>query len=73
MDRATIEQHAKRADEHVAEGERHIRRQREIIAELERDGHNTEVARELLATLEVMQKSHLDIRDRLAKMLARLG
>ncbi|MFO1060351.1 MAG: hypothetical protein U1E53_25695 [Dongiaceae bacterium] len=39
------------ANEHIAEAERRIARQRDLIAELERDGHRTKEARELLATM----------------------
>jgi hypothetical protein len=73
MDRAVIQEHLQRARAHVAEGERHIGRQREIVEELERDGHDTELARELLATLQEVQEAHIALRDRLAKMLKELG
>jgi uncharacterized coiled-coil protein SlyX len=39
------------ANEHVADAERRIARQRDLIAELQRDGHDTKKARELLATM----------------------
>ena len=73
MDRALIKQHLERAEAHVAEGERHIRRQEEIIGELERDHHDTELARELLATLQQVQEAHIAGRERLANMLRQLG
>ncbi|HEV2549835.1 MAG TPA: hypothetical protein VGU20_21160 [Stellaceae bacterium] len=73
MDRATVLGHLQRAKEHVAQGERHIRRQQEIIQQLQDHGHDTELARELLATFEQLQVSHLADRDRFAKMLEKLG
>jgi hypothetical protein len=39
------------ADAHIADAERRIARQRELIAELERDGHDAKPARELLETM----------------------
>ena len=44
-----------RAQHHVAEGLEHIARQRRLISELERDGHDTRLARELLTSLEETQ------------------
>ena len=46
-----------------------IGRQWEIIQELERDGHNSNLARKALATPLQTQKAHLDHRDQLVKML----
>jgi hypothetical protein len=46
----------------LPEGDRHIKRQHEIIAELGCNGHNTQWARELLGLLEQIAD-----RDRLAK------
>ncbi len=37
---------------HVCEGERHLARQREIVAELKDDGRDLETARNLLARFE---------------------
>jgi len=46
------------AERHLAEGKGHIDRQVMIIAELERDGHDTTTAKEFLATLEQAQQPH---------------
>ena len=73
MDRTLLEKLLKEAEERVAQGEEHIRQQRELIAELERDGHNTSLAQELLATFEQIQKLHVAGRDRLAKELEGLS
>jgi hypothetical protein len=48
MDRALLLQHLAQAERHVAEGEQHLLRQEELIAELDRDGHDTEEARVIL-------------------------
>jgi hypothetical protein len=71
-DRAMIERHLALAEGHAIRGEGHIARQREIVAEMERDGHvdAAETARELLATFEETQKSHVEDRDRLRAELA---
>jgi hypothetical protein len=62
MDRAKIEEHLRQTDSHIALGLKHLERQREIIAELQRDGHDTTAAVELLATLEETQRLHADTR-----------
>ena len=38
----------KMAERHVREAERHVARQRQIVEELRRDGHKTELAETLL-------------------------
>jgi hypothetical protein len=52
-------------EEQVALGAKHVARQREIIAELERDGHDTTQALALLAHFEQLQAMHIADRDRL--------
>ena len=73
MDRAAIEQHLREAREQIAKGERQIIRQWDIIQELERDGHKSNLARKVLATLLQTQEEHLEHRDQLVKMLEALG
>ena len=53
------------AERIVAMGRRHVARQREIVAELGGVGRDAEVARELLATFEILQEEHGAHRDRL--------
>lgn len=48
-------EHLAQAKENVAAGERNIARQRDIIAELERDGHDVTEAKKLLARFEETQ------------------
>ena len=43
----------------VEEGERHIERQREILAELQADGHDTKEAQELLSLFLEVQELHV--------------
>lgn len=74
-DRVTIERHLARAEMKVIQDETRLGRQREIVAELERDGHDeaAQTARELLVTLEVAQQANLDDRDRLRAELTARG
>lgn len=69
MDRAIWQEHLAQAERHVAQGEGHIAKQRAIIANLERDGHDARVARDLLRQLEEMQALHIATRDRLRQEL----
>jgi hypothetical protein len=69
MDRALLEKFVRDANRHVAEGEEHIRKQRELVARLGRHGHDTSSASELLATFEQLQLTHVRDRDRLVKEL----
>jgi hypothetical protein len=69
MDRAALLQHLAQAEHHVAEGRRHLARQEELIAELDRDGHDTTEARKLLATLRATQALHQEDVERLLGQL----
>lgn len=64
MDRAFLRKHLAQAERHVAEGERHVARQQEIVAKLERDGHDATTARALLAQFVQTLKGHQADRDR---------
>jgi hypothetical protein len=66
MDRETLEKNLTQAEAHVAKGHERIALLHEIIAELEREGHDTVPARELLATFESTQAMHIANRDRIA-------
>jgi hypothetical protein len=62
----------KQAERHVADGKRHIARQRKIIAGLKRKGRRwtaLRTAQELLQTLELAQQFHIANRDRLRTKL----
>ncbi len=69
MDRRMLLEHLAKANEHVELGERHVRRQRELVAELERDGHDTREARKLLEQFEKLQDMHKADRDRIEREL----
>jgi hypothetical protein len=64
-----ILQHLAQARRHVAEAERHIAHQREIIAEKERDDHDTSTSKQLLDQFEQICAMYVAERDRLEKEL----
>jgi hypothetical protein len=63
MDHQTILQHLALAERHIVEGEERLVRQQELIAELDRDGHDTKQARAILATMQVTQALHYQDRE----------
>jgi hypothetical protein len=70
MSRDMLLRHLAQARRHVADGERHVARQRELVAELERDGHDTTQSRALLNQFEQMLALHIADRDRIEQELA---
>jgi hypothetical protein len=61
---AYTQEDLERARRHVAEGERHVVSQEEIVSRLEVQGHPTEFARELLAEFNSTladQRRHLHL------------
>jgi hypothetical protein len=70
MDRVMLEQHLAQAERHVIEGESHVKRQRELVAGLKRDGHDASQAIDLLRQFEQLQEMHVADRDRLRKELS---
>ena len=70
MDRQTMLKHLAMVERHVAEGEIRLSRQRALIAELDRDGHDTADARAILATIRETQRLHVEDRDRILKELS---
>ncbi|SCB54784.1 hypothetical protein GA0061098_103052 [Bradyrhizobium shewense] len=60
-----LQQHLVMAERHVALGEKHVLKQEALIAELDRDGHNTADALKLLAIMRATQRLHRQDRDRL--------
>jgi hypothetical protein len=66
---ASILQELAQADRYVAEGRRHIVRQEELIAKLDRNGQDAEEARAILDTLEDTQALHIQHRDRILREL----
>ena len=71
MDETMLRRHLARAERHVAEGEVHLARQRELIRKLERDGHGSRAARRFLRSLEETQALHVADRDRVRAELRR--
>jgi Spy/CpxP family protein refolding chaperone len=73
MDKAMLLDHLEKARRHVAEGELHLAHQRELVAKLGRDGHDTKDARQLLEQFEELQQLHIQDRDRLERELAEIS
>ena len=71
MNRAALQQRLAKTAEQIASGQRHIARQREIIAELERNGRPADYARYLLAGLELLQAAYQNSRNQLLKELSK--
>ncbi len=69
MDRAILEQRLAVAEQRVTLSELCVARMRKIIAELERGGHDSTHAKELLDTFLATQKAILNDCDRLSKRL----
>jgi hypothetical protein len=63
MDRATRLRHITEVDRHVSECERGICEQEERIADMDRRGHDTAAALDLLETFRAAQTQHLSHRD----------
>jgi hypothetical protein len=72
MDREMLKRHLAEAEEHIATGDKNIARQREVIAQLERDGRDTASARTFLHEFEQLQARHIAERERLLRELSEL-
>jgi hypothetical protein len=72
MKQSVVREYLKQARSHVAIGERQIAEHKEVIADLERDGHDSTRARKSLALLDALQKMHVAERARLEKELAEI-
>jgi hypothetical protein len=57
------------SERHIAENKAHLARQREIIAQLERDGHDSTLSREFLGILEYAQQMYRSHRERIVEAL----
>jgi hypothetical protein len=69
VDREAILRKLDETERHVALGKEHIARQREIIADLDREGHDTSAAKELLESYLVTQAAHEEKRRTIIKEL----
>jgi hemerythrin len=65
MDRSLAEQRLAHAQRHITEGKRHIANQRDLIARLKEQGHDTRFAQNLLEQFELVLASHIADRDRI--------
>ncbi len=70
IDREMLRQHLGQSENSVTSGERLIARQRAIVTELQRDGHDTADAQMLLAAFEKSLRIQIAILDRLRAQLA---
>ena len=71
MDRAVLHQRLAKTEDQIANGLRHIARQREVIAELESNGRPADHAKYLLAGFELLQTARRDSRDWLLEQLSK--
>jgi len=70
MDRARLQQHLVDAEQHVADGAQHITKQESLIAQLDRDGHDTMEAKKVLDTLRRTQALLVERRNHILRELA---
>src|SRR5215471_18386455 len=73
MDQGALQQHLAQAERHIAQGVVHLARQRALIAELDRAGHDTEEARAILDTLMETQVLHEQDREHLLGLASQRG
>ena len=72
MDRVTLKRHLTKVEAQVAITAQNVARQRELVAELERDDHDASQANQMLAQFLDLQAMHIADRDRLIKELSEL-
>ena len=72
MDRDTLKRHLTKAEDQVAITAQNVARQRELAAELERDGYDASQAKKMLEQFLEQQALHIADRDRLIKELSEL-
>jgi len=70
MQRSVLEENLAQCERHIALSTEVMARQRELIAERERDGHDATESHNLLRLFEELHALHLTHRDRLQKELA---
>jgi hypothetical protein len=71
MNRNILLQHLAQAEWHAARGQQHLAKQECLIAELDRDGHDTTEALKLLVTLRKTQALHQRDVERILQELGR--
>jgi hypothetical protein len=72
MSRLTLARHLAQAEARIALGQKHIARQNEIIAELERAGHDAVTAKALLVVFEATHELHIADHDQIIVEIAAL-
>ena len=70
LDRALWEQRLELAERHIVLAERMVASQEQVVAQLQRDGHPTQMARRILKAYKDLLELHIEDRDRLKKELA---
>lgn len=70
MDKGLLLKHLALADRHVLESEGRVRQQQALVEQLERDGHDSELARQLLLEFEHSLELHRYDRARIQAELA---
>ena len=63
--------HLAEANEHIAQGKATIAKQRAVVAELERKGRDSSLAKEVLDVLLYLQATHERHRDMILRELGR--
>jgi hypothetical protein len=66
IDPAVARKHLELAEKHIAEGQLRVAAQLELVARLQRHGHETQEAKTLLHLLEQILALEVRTRDRLA-------
>lgn len=70
FDRDSVSRHLELANKHVAEGERRVAAQLELVMRLERDGHDALQARRLLHEFEQILALQIENRDLIVQELS---
>jgi hypothetical protein len=65
--------HLEEAERHVSEGARRLERQRAIIEQLRRDGHDAKQAETLLRAMENLERMHIEHVALIRNELEQLG
>jgi phage shock protein A len=69
MDRKLLEDHLSAAERQLTEVGRNVANQRELVSQLEREGHDTESAARQLEELQEVLAMHVADRDRIREQL----
>ena len=67
MNSGIVQDHLAQCERHVLQGEQHVARQRQIVAELDAEGHDATYARALLRQFQIMLALRVAERDRLRR------